>query len=140
MPFAGLFSLVFKFLQAKQPINWRRIFLLHAGFFIILLLISSLFFVGHISGEGYFKEHIKGLLAGFLFSSLYMWLFFVSAEGFFKRKKSAPLLFALKWLFVLLVFLFFPSAFKNNKVFLFGLSGALSFSVLYIYFKARRLS
>ena len=110
MSFSSLFALVFKFFKA-QPIGRREI-LLHLCCFLLLLSLISLSFAEERRLD---TTAAKSFSLGFLFASLYLWLFFLSAEGFFKPKAGgesigqtgAMLCFLLKWCLLLGGFLWF---------------------------------
>ena len=72
-------------------------------------------------------------LTGFLFSQIYMILFFSSVSLLFhkKERKLGLILMFVKWLFLLCVFAF-ASWFLDGKSFLIGLSGLLSFILSFV--------
>ena len=112
--------MVFKILQ-KFPLSLKSLFF--QAFFSLFLFALLWFF-----GLG-----LKAFWAGFIFSQIYMLLFFYSAYLIFDQKyrRWGVFLLFIKWLFLLFL-LFCVSWFLDSKSFLIGLSGTLSFLLCYV--------
>ena len=113
--------MVFKFLQ-ELPLRIRS---------FVFQAVYALFLFSLVSFFGFSKT---AFITGFLFSQVYMLLFFISAALIFKQKKKklGMILMFIKWLLLLFV-LIFVSWFLEGKSFLIGLSGVLSFLLCYVF-------
>ena len=126
LPLFGLYFMVFKILQ-KLPLSGKG-FLFQTFYALTLFLFLSVFGGSRTS-----------FLFGFLFSQIYMLLFFYSASLLFqakKRKLGLALMF-IKWLSLFCV-LILVSWFFEAKSFLLGLTGLLSFLLSYALEKIKK--
>ena len=118
--------MVSKFLQTS-PLGIKSLFF---QLFFALILFAFVFFL---------RWNQIAFLTGFLFSQIYMFLFFYSAFLIFqkKRRKLGLILMFLKWFFLLFV-LITVSLFLEGRSFLLGLTGLLSFLLCYVFENLKR--
>lgn len=126
LPYLCLYFMVFKFLQGF-PLGIKSL-IFQAVYGLVLLALISIFGLSKTA-----------FLAGFLFSNIYIFLFFYSTSFLLKKDKRrlGMILFFVKW-FLLICVLVLVSWFIEGKAFLIGLSGILSFLLLYIFENLRK--
>ena len=118
--FFSLYFMVFKFLQ-KFPLSVKS---------LIFQVIYGLVLFALVSFFGWSRT---AFLVGFLFSQIYITLFFYSAFLLFKKKKQklGMILMFIKWLLLFFILLI-VSCCLEGKAFLIGFSALLSFLLCYI--------
>ena len=118
-----LYSMVFKVFKKVSKLS----FFLQIAYALLLFVLVLLLRLNKIS-----------FLAGFVFSYLYVFLFFYSIKLIFSQKNKTAGLFLMfiKWLLLLLM-LFLVAWFLEAKSFLLGLSALLVLLLSYILERVR---